>query len=319
MDTLSILKEKIDMLASSEYFEALNLIVIHISRAEKYFEDGRKSADDQYFNDVIYRSNQAFEGILREAYRILAGKSPDKLRTVDIEAYFAENEVFNERVKNLFTNYRTDWRNASTHNYKLFFTEEEGILAFNSVTSFIYVLLNQITEKIGYLKGKSELLNKEVNSIGVGNSVSLYESIANSLMKFSSLSSIKPEIESIDNFNMIDNEYLILGGLQAYLESMDDNIKIHREYSFKSDNKRYIADMFLENKDEKLFIELKRGNSKRTVEAGSEHLINYLINSSVNNGILYIYGDGEYKKDTISLERNNRRLRITRIFPIKYS
>lgn len=105
MDILSILKEKIDMLSSSEYFEALNLIVIHISRAEKYFEDGRESADDQYFNDVIYRSNQAFEGILRGAYRILAGKSPDKLRTVDIEAYFADNEVFNERVKKLFTNY----------------------------------------------------------------------------------------------------------------------------------------------------------------------------------------------------------------------
>lgn len=314
VDTLSILKEKIDMLSSSEYFEALNLIVIHISRAEKYFEDGRKSADDQYFNDVIYRSNQAFEGILREAYKILAGKSPDKLRTVDIEEYFADNEVFNERVKKLFTNYRTDWRNASTHNYKLFFTEEEGILALNSVTSFIYVLLNQITEKIGYLKSKSELPNKEVNSIEESNPLSLYESIINSLMKFSSLNSIKSQI---DNFNRMHSEYLLIGGLQAYLESIDDNIKIYREYSIKSDNKKYFADLLLEKQDEKLFIELKRVSSKRTVKAGSEQLKNYLCSSSVNNGILYIYGDGEYKKDTISLERNNRKLSITRIFPIK--
>ena len=34
--------------------------------------------DENFFTDVIYRTNHAFEGILKEAYQILANKNADK-------------------------------------------------------------------------------------------------------------------------------------------------------------------------------------------------------------------------------------------------
>jgi HEPN domain-containing protein len=40
-------------------------VVRHIERAEMHFRRGREEADDDSFNDVVYRTNQAFELTVR--------------------------------------------------------------------------------------------------------------------------------------------------------------------------------------------------------------------------------------------------------------
>jgi hypothetical protein len=71
--------------------------------------------DETAFTDAIYRTNQAFEGSLKEAYRVLTGKNPLKLRPFDIETFFQEQRILRSRVLAQFSNYRTEWRNPATH------------------------------------------------------------------------------------------------------------------------------------------------------------------------------------------------------------
>ena len=144
MNLLKLLKDKAEYFSTSENDRGISSVVSHIEIAERHYENG-KLGDDYLFNDVIYRSNQAFEGALKEAYRIITGMTPNRITPHQIEKYFEENNILKERVLQLFTNYRTEWRNKSTHDYKLYFSEQEAFLAIVNISAFINILLDQMS------------------------------------------------------------------------------------------------------------------------------------------------------------------------------
>lgn len=76
MDILKEVEQQISSIKKVDNSNYLDSIFIHIHRAEFYYKQG--STDSNYFNDVIYRSNQAYEGALKESYKVLAGKSQDE-------------------------------------------------------------------------------------------------------------------------------------------------------------------------------------------------------------------------------------------------
>ncbi|GJQ50946.1 MAG: hypothetical protein HKUEN01_33320 [Candidatus Kuenenia stuttgartiensis] len=106
-----------------------------------------KNGDNYLYNDVVYGCNQAFEGSLKEAYGIITGDDPNKIMPHQIEKYFEQNSVLRECVLTLFTNHRMAWRNKSTHDYKLYFSEHEAFLAIVNISEFIKILLDQMIEK----------------------------------------------------------------------------------------------------------------------------------------------------------------------------
>jgi uncharacterized protein (DUF927 family) len=83
----------------------------------------KKEDDYRLFTDAIHRLNQAYEGSLKEAYQMLTGNKPDKMSPHEIEQSFQKDLILKERVLTFFENYRRDWRNTSTHDYKLCFSE----------------------------------------------------------------------------------------------------------------------------------------------------------------------------------------------------
>lgn len=97
MDLLKLLKEKTSYFSNSIEDIGIINVVSHIEITEKHFEGG-KSGEDYLFNDVIYRSNQAFEGALKEAYRIITGNDPMNITPYKIEQYFEESRILKERV-----------------------------------------------------------------------------------------------------------------------------------------------------------------------------------------------------------------------------
>ena len=157
MDILVEVKDKIANLPVEIDRSGMNSIITHIERAEFYLSSGKKNTDANFFTDVIYRSNQAFEGILKEAYKYIAHQEIGKKPIYQIENYFIRKKLLNFRVLDLFKNYRQNWRNPSTHDYNLFFSSYEAFLAIVSVSSFIYVLLDQISEAMAYKREKEEL------------------------------------------------------------------------------------------------------------------------------------------------------------------
>jgi hypothetical protein len=106
MDLLAELREKLSGLATHARVERIRAAIRHIEIAEKYLERGRNEEDPETFNDVIYRTNQAFEGMLKEAYAVLSATDGETLSPHQIEQHLAKEKTLTDRVQGLFANYR---------------------------------------------------------------------------------------------------------------------------------------------------------------------------------------------------------------------
>src|SRR5262249_49401315 len=136
MDLFAILRSKIDTLPEGDYSSGLSAVVRHLETSFNHLSRGQQQGEETAFTDAIYRTNQAFEGSIKEAYRVLAQQDPGQQRPYDIENYLENNKLLRQRVLSQFTNYRKEWRNPSTHDYKLDFNESEAFLAIVSVSAF---------------------------------------------------------------------------------------------------------------------------------------------------------------------------------------
>lgn len=148
MDIVEVLEKKLAKLPSGDHSKGLRAVRLHIGSAINHLRRGQADGDLSAFTDSIYRCNQAFEGSVKEAYRVLAGKSPEKQTPANIEKFLSSGNILRQRVLDQFTRYRTEWRNPSTHDYMLDFDENEALLAIVSVTVFASVLSDQIATRL---------------------------------------------------------------------------------------------------------------------------------------------------------------------------
>jgi len=277
MDILKTIKEQIAKITKGKPHPGLNSVLAHIERAEKFLELGLSQKEEEYFTDVIYRTNQAFEGSLKEAYVFLTGKKDtSKITPYKIEQYLMTNNVFSDRVLEQFTNYRQKWRNPSTHDHKLFFSHSESFLAIISVLAFIHLLLNQIVEKISY-NFETETIKKKGVKIGIAGEDD-FNKIISVLMNFTldqeTIKEIKYEVE-------------LNGMLNSYLENSGLDLQIIREAKIV-DNIVLRPDFVIDPKDSKIIIEVKRNSSKSSRKNGIDQVLNYLYFAKSEQGILYI-------------------------------
>jgi hypothetical protein len=150
MDVQEILDRKIRELPPGPHSDGLRAVKSHIDAAVRHFARAQTEGDDPLFTDAIYRCNQAFEGSIKEAYRILANKYPQNKTPAEIEQFLASGNLLRKKVLDQFTNYRREWRSPSTHDHTLDFDEDEALLAIVSVTVFAIVLCDQIESKIAF-------------------------------------------------------------------------------------------------------------------------------------------------------------------------
>src|SRR5262249_12823128 len=154
-----------------------------------------------------------------------------------------------ERVLNLFTNYRQNWRNKSTHDHTLFFSEQEAFLAIVSICAFFNILLDQMLEKIAFDREKAEaekasnLLPADYASMPFERQVLyLLTEVSKEIPKWASGSTI-PTIR----------EYEIIGVISGFLDFIDPSINVKSEYKINStDGYRGVVDFFLEKERESL-------------------------------------------------------------------
>lgn len=289
MDVLKLIKSQISQIKESDNSVFLDAIKVHLERAEYYYNSGKK--DSNFFNDVIYRTNQAYEGALKEAYKVLAGKTQDdvlKSTPYKIESYLEQNNIFKERVLELFKNYRQEWRNKSTHDYKLFFDDSEAFIAYNSVTAFVHLLLKQLIERIAYaeeserLKSRSDLIDELLKSLDEEDL--LIDKVSNLLISF---------LNDKDSKFKDLKEYEILGKLTAFFETSKEKLNVQQEPLL---NKSLRPDFIVEGYGETLIIEVKKRLSTSMIDSGINQLITYLSYSQTNQGILLLIEPDQRKK-----------------------
>lgn len=156
MNLVELLEKSAQALPVGDYSTGLNAIVRHVKTAIRHLERDPEHDPDSC-TDVIYRTNQAYEGSLKEAYRVLAGKDPSGLSPFQIEGFLETENAVRPRVLTQLTRYRQDYRNPSTHDYKLDFDEDEALLAIVSVCAFAKLLINQISSKLASQAAQARL------------------------------------------------------------------------------------------------------------------------------------------------------------------
>jgi len=281
MDLFATLKHKIDPLDDGEYMPGLRAVLLHIETAHRHLARGQSAGDETAYTDAIYRTNQAFEGSVKEAYRVLAGQDPDRKRPYDIEKYLEDHRLFRERVLRQLTNYRTEWRNPSTHDYKLDFDESEAFLAIVSVAAFACMLIDQIAERLSFTKAQAEAEARKDeirSSLVTTQSSSLLDRAAGLLKQFVSTTA------HTGGAQRYEAQYV--GALHGYLSTVAPEIQISMEERL-SPSVNLHADLILRNGDERVIVELKR-HFRRNTQMAIAQVERYMLASGIRDAILLL-------------------------------
>ena len=295
MDLLKLIKSKIKSFESTPSEQGVDAVVHHIEISEGHFEQA-KSNGEHLYTDVIYRTNQAFEGALKEAYRILTGEDPSKKSPYQIEKYFESNNVLKDRILTQFTTYRTEWRNESTHDYQLFFSSQEALLAIVSVSAFFNILLDQMLEKQSFDIEKEKVQRRTQGFFGDGaayGSMGFMQQVIELLKLF--VEELNSEAQAVTEIR----EFELLGRLTGFIVAADPEIEILTEVPIDYGSGKLRLDMLLKKGDGRLIIELKRPSVQyhRRLREGLEQLKHYLVASKIDKGIIFAPSIGVTTKE----------------------
>lgn len=287
MNLVDTLRKKIDVLDDGDYLSGLKAVLLHIETAFRHLSRGQDTDDDTAFTDAIYRTNQAFEGSVKEAYRVLAAQDPSKKRPFDIENYLEQNNTFRSRVLSQLTTYRREWRNPSAHDHKLDFDESEAFLAIVSVSAFACLLLDQIAERLSFNKAQAEAEAQKAAlaaRLAESQNAGLLVRVADLLAQFCSmpLSQAPPSAKQ--------SESQIIGALHGFLASAAPELKITTEALLDAE-KHYRADLLLERNNEKVVVEIKRRVMKQGISNAVAQVENYLQVGGIRSGVLIFLPD----------------------------
>lgn len=155
MNLLNEISARIDLLQKEDtgsFGDAFG----HLQKAYEFFKN-LKQHNSNEFNDVVYRTNQAYEGFLKEGATKLLKNDLSRKKTHEIEKLLTENKWINERIRKYIEFYRQNWRNDSTHDYKAVFNKSEALIAISSVATFSLIILNQVIDSL-----RLRIVNDEV-------------------------------------------------------------------------------------------------------------------------------------------------------------
>lgn len=253
MDLLGELRRLVGALHDAPSVERIRAAVQHINVAERHLERGRRSRDDSAYNDVVYRTNQAFEGMLKEAYSVLVGPVSKSLTAHQIEKKLIDGNVLTSRVNIAVSRYRQEWRNPSTHDHTLFFTEQDAILAIVSVSAFAVVLLGQVVE-VASARRQAQLVEErraEIESaLQSYDSLSFPEKISTLLMMFAE------SMVDVAEVAFVFSDVELLGLLSGFITAVDAETEVQISATLGSRE----VDLLVRRGEYTAPIEVKRGS-----------------------------------------------------------
>jgi len=285
MNLIEILRTRVQVLPGGDHTAGLRAVLQHVEVAAAHLNRGQETQDETAFTDAIYRTNQAFEGSLKEAYRVLAGKDPNKTRPYDIELYFQQNATLRQRVLDQFTTYRTEWRNPSTHDYRLDFDEDEALLAIVSVCAFAIVLIDQIAEKLSFDKARAAAA---AHPASADQAASLLSRTSQLLQTFAVTGATASETTTDIR------EVELIGAIAGLLSAAMPKAQVSTE-AVIDPSARLRADIIVNDHRQRVLVEVKRLRpSVSQVEHALQAVTRYMDVSGIKDAIIYFYpGSGD--------------------------
>lgn len=312
MNIERILRRKVESLEPGPALTGMQAVLSHISVAIRHLERGQVSRDESAFTDAVYRCNQAFEGSIREAYRVLAEGNPSEKRLFDIEAYLDKNDILRSRVRAMFTQYRKDWRNPSTHDHTLSFSESEAYVAVTAVTAFATVLCDEILQRMAFRRAQTDPeLHKFALAIADSRkdepSVwSLASAMADIGRHISTMQDQSPATES-----------QIIGLMSGLLVAMPFGFAVDADVALGPD-RRHHPDLLVRAADQRFIVEVKRGKPTRSaVSSAVEQVERYLSIADLDDGVVFFAPETQSNYMTTVHQRAGGRGTILVVHPDK--
>lgn len=282
MDIIATLRHKIERAGAGDHTLGLMAMLAHVEVAYRHLKRGQKDADESAFTDAVYRTNQALEGGLKEAYGVLAKKkSLDKSRIFDIEQYFSQSNTFRKRVLDQFTNYRQEWRNPSTHDHKLDFSDSEAFLAIVSVTAFSCLLVDEMASQLARDREKeaAKLLAKTIRSRADFAEGDLLDRVATALKSYFTLRSVE-ELKS-------NSHPQWLGSVAGFLSILFPDADVLSEAQIDGGNRKFVADILVKSGNQSVIVEIKNRINILTYKSMLAQLENVIASAGHRNGIVF--------------------------------
>jgi hypothetical protein len=201
----------------------------------------------------------------------------------EIEQYLEKQNIFGERILAQFTNYRTKWRNPSTHDYNLTFDEAEAFLAIVSVSAFTKLLVDEIAERLSYVAVQQDAAS-ESPTIQCDLTEPLIIRTVSALIDFP-----KYYRESLSSVP-IESEAQLMGALAAFLTSALPSAQTTTGRIIHGARPLYV-DMIVTENNTRVLIEIKRGDAPSLVDRGVEQLLTYLVAAGEKDAILFLYSE----------------------------
>jgi hypothetical protein len=281
MDIIATLRRKINQAGAGDHTLGLMAMLAHVEVAYKHLRRGQRDSDDSAFTDAVYRTNQAFEGGLKEAYGVLAKKSLDKARMFDVEQFFGKSNVFKKRVLDQFTNYRQEWRNPSTHDHKLDFSESEAFLAIVSVTAFSCLLVDEMALQLARDREEeaTKLLVQTIKSKFKLAEGDLLGRVTEALKSYFTLRSAE-ELES-NSFPQW------LGSVAGFLSAIFPGAEVLSEAQIGGEKRKIVADVLVKSAGQSVVVEIKNRVNIFTYESMLVQLESVIASSGYRDGIVF--------------------------------
>jgi len=230
----------------------------------------------------------------------LAAKDPAGERPYDIENYLQQQNILRPRVLAQLTNYRREWRNPSTHDYRLDFDEDEALLAIVTVSAFAIVLIDQIAERISFEHAKAIAAAQPTS---VSTSQPLLERISTLIEQFT----VQFNQTHADRTDIREVE--IVGALAGFLASVAPELSTQIEGKLVPDRQER-PDLLLASADERLILEVKRAGrfSPQMMQDSLLQVFNYMSVSGIPQAILFLFSPNTGKIIRTEMSRSSGHL-----------
>lgn len=307
MNLVAIIGKKIALVDREDASSGLRAVLSHIESAIAHRDRGLNCGDESAFTDSIYRTNQAFEGGLKEAYRVITSRNPVRKSPYEIEKYLTENNLVRNRVVDLIKNYRVEWRNPSTHDYKLDFDSAEAFLAIVSVCAFTTILLDQILAKVAY--DKSFRLSDEIEFQHiVGDTTDVGLTVAKLVSQF--MVQYNSELDTAEVY-----ETELIGALAGYIGAYSDDVDTVIEPAFNVNGAILRPDLLVEVREQKVLVEVKSTRSvKITASTVIDQAERYVSASGISD-IVVALGTPPFNKAKVDMLSDQRDTRMFLVGP----
>jgi len=210
-----------------------------------------------------------------------------------------------------------EWRNKSTHDYQLFFSEQEAFLAIMTVSAFINILLDQMVEKMAFEKKATQVVQ---TAPAIRSAIQGYESLSPFEQVLQLIVSFAMAFQPNTNQWNTSFEAELIGELAGYIKGVAPQITIELDATITIGRYRFTVDLLVGNRGEKVIIEIKRpGSAPATVRSGEEQLFSYLAASDISKGILLLPPSTKGMQitfDTVTRLQGSRPTQVTKVYPI---